>query len=240
MGVSTMKKSLRLTLLAGGLLGLSALAAAGEHLGPAAEAEAWTPQALHVELADVGLGDPVNGRQVHEALMCASCHGEAGVAPSRNYPSLAGQRAEYTYKVLLDYRDARRHEGTGQAEIMFHLVQLMTEADMRDVASYYAGLPLPGPVAGARETLAVTLVRHGDPTRLITPCASCHGAAGEGGINETPALAGQVRAYFVRTMQAFREGARVNDVYEGMGQFTHELSDEEIRALADYYAALGE
>lgn len=235
-----MKNSLRLTLLAGGLLGLSAVAVAGEHPGAVKEAEPWAPYALQLELADLEQGDPVNGRQVHEALMCTSCHGEAGVAPSRNYPSLAGQRAEYTYKVLLDYRDQRRHEGTGQAEIMVHLVQLMSEQDMLDVARYYESLPLPEAVPADTTDVALQLVRHGDPVRLITPCASCHGATGKGGINETPALAGQVREYFVRTMRAFREGVRGNDVYEGMGQFTHELSDTEIQALADYYAALGE
>jgi cytochrome c553 len=123
---------------------------------------------------------------------------------------------------------------------MVNIARLLSEQDMRDVAAYYAILPLPpAEPVGEVSAPAVALVREGDPKRLITPCASCHGVAGEGGINETPALAGQVPEYFVRTMQAFRAHQRDNDLYQGMAQFTHRLSDEEIEALARYYAALG-
>jgi cytochrome c553 len=41
------------------------------------------------------------------------------------------------------------------------------------------------------------MVSKGDPTRLLTACASCHGVNGLGGTNETPALAGQVKDYFI-------------------------------------------
>lgn len=236
-----MHSTLKSFLITGALLAATPALAAGGHGGLGGEAPAWTPSTLRAKLVEVERGDARRGQELHRALMCASCHGDGGVAPSRNYPSLAGQRAEYTYKQLIDYRDARRHEGTGQAEIMVKIAQLMTEQDMRDVAAYYASLPAAAPLAaedGSGEVLR--LVRHGDPVRLITPCASCHGVQGEGGVNETPALAGQVHEYFVRTMQAFRRGARDNDLYDGMGQFVHDLDDAEIEALAAYYAGVKE
>jgi cytochrome c553 len=206
-----------------------------------AAAPAWSPRGLHQTLADMPAGDAERGAALHEQMFCAACHGASGVAPSRNYPSLAGQRVEYTYKMLLDYRDARRNEHTGQARVMAEIVRLLDEQDMADVAAFYARQPLPpGAVTAEQLRAAERLARKGDPKRLLTPCASCHGANGEGGRNDTPALAGQVPEYFIRTMHAYRHGARDNDVNEGMSQFARELSDEEVRSLASYYAAMGD
>lgn len=196
---------------------------------------AWTPARLHAEFAGMPAGDPERGRRRHGELFCASCHGARGESPSRHWPSLAGQRAPYTYKMLLDYRAGQRHEDA-RAEMMVVLARLMTEQDMADVAAFYAAQPLPDSAPLQPEHPASTLVRRGDPVRLITPCASCHGVEGQGGRNETPALAGQRPEYLVRTLQAFRADARRNDVHQGMAQFAWELSDAEIQALADYYA----
>ena len=221
------------SILGAGLLFLSFSTLASGPIPHVPEATAWERSDLRAQLSEM-TGDPRRGQQVHGALMCASCHGETGLSPSRNYPHLAGQRAEYTYKQLLDYRDGRRHEGTGQAQIMYKLAQLLDERDMQDLAAFYAAQPLPeakGPSVPAPE-----LVREGDPDRLITGCASCHGLDGQGGRNETPALAGQEPHYFIRTMRAFREHVRTNDLDEGMAQFAALLSDEEIEALARYYA----
>lgn len=224
------------------VLGTVLTALASSEVAPSAPA--WTPATLHQSLADMPAGDVQRGQAIHARLLCASCHGETGVAPSRNYPSLAGQREAYTYKMLLDYRDARRNEQTGQANIMLEIVRLMTEQDMADVAAFYAaqagpqsGLANPGKADDATQAVE-RLVRKGDPSRLLTPCASCHGAAGEGGKNETPALAGQVREYLVRTLRAYKAGLRDNDVNEGMAQFAASLTEQEIEALAAYYASL--
>jgi len=219
------------------LLCLSLAAIASDSPFAVPDTDPWQRSELLGQLATVAKADPRRGKDLHESLMCASCHGASGVSPSRNYPHLAGQRAEYTYKQLHDYRSGRRHEGTGQAQIMHKLAQLLDEQDMRDLAAYYANEPLPVPANAERAHPAVPdIARRGDPERLLTACASCHGLDGQGGINDTPALAGQEPAYFVRTMNAFRDAARRNDLDEGMAQFATQLSDEEIKALADYYA----
>lgn len=219
------------------LLCLSLAASAGDAPFAVPDADPWQRSELLGKLATVSQADPRRGKELHEGLMCASCHGPSGVSPSRNYPHLAGQRAEYTYKQLLDYRSGRRHEGTGQAQIMYKLTQLLDEQDMRDLAAYYASEPLPVAAnEGGAHPPVPDIARRGDPGRLLTACASCHGLHGQGGLNETPALAGQEPAYFIRTMGAFRDAARRNDLYEGMAQFAQHLSDAEIEALADYYA----
>jgi cytochrome c553 len=199
----------------------------------------WSTIELHKTLAAMPEANITRGKQLHKDIMCASCHGEAGVAPSRNYPSLAGQRSEYTYKILLDYKAYRRNEGIPRTQVMNTISQLMSQQDMADVAVYYASLPLPKTtVIGEQLEKIEKLVRKGDPSRLITACASCHGVKGQGGINETPALAGQIQDYFISTMRAYKDGIRINDVEQGMAQFAAVLSEHEINALARYYSSL--
>lgn len=203
-----------------------------------------TPSVADVRatLAQMPRGDVQRGKQLNQSLMCASCHGDAGVAPTQNWASLAGQRAAYTYKSLLDYQRGGRHENP-RATLMRVAVKGMSPQDMADVAAYYASLPAkaaPAPrLDAAAHARADRLARRGDPTRLLTPCASCHGAAGQGGVNETPALAGQSVGSFVRTMQDYRDGKRVTDANQGMRQFAERLTMQEIRELASYYASMG-
>ncbi|MDP3425540.1 MAG: c-type cytochrome [Burkholderiaceae bacterium] len=206
---------------------------------------AWTPASLRSTLADLPRGDPAAGQRVHEQLFCASCHGDKGVAPTQNWPHLAGQRAAYTAKMLLDYQDKRRLEGK-RAELMHDIAVMMTPQHIADVAAFYAaqpapqadGTPRPKPERQPNDVAAETLVRFGDKSRLITPCASCHGVAGQGGKLEASALAGQNPLYFVRTLLDYQSGVRHNDSVKGMRASAKKLSRSEIEALATYYADL--
>lgn len=229
-----------ITLLAGLLL--INLAQAAPHALTTMPAVTPSVAQVRATLAGMPRGDAKRGKALNQSLMCASCHGDTGVAPTGNWTSLAGQRAAYTYKSLLDYQQGGRLEH-GRAQLMAVAVQGMSRQDMADVAAYYASQPAsaaPAPkLTAAARKQAELLVRRGDPARLITPCASCHGAAGQGGINETPALAGQTVGGFTRTLLDYREGRRVTDAQQGMRQFARRLTRQEIDALAAYYAELG-
>lgn len=192
---------------------------------------AWTSEARAI----VRSGDPARGQKL--AAQCAGCHGDKGVSPTPLFPSLAGQLARYTYKQLKDYKDGKRADNP----MMSGLAKPLDDQKMADLAAFYAAQPLPSgkPSDGDSEDTAQTLVWRGDGTRLIAPCASCHGRTGEGKIVDVPALAGQQASYFSQTMQAFKTGKRANDTYKRMRLIASELTDEEIKNLADYYAAMG-
>lgn len=229
-----------MTLMSGLLAAaMSATAVAGEH-GSGKEAEAWSAASLRQALDNMPAGDVSRGEKLHGDLFCASCHGEKGEAFTMNWPSLTDQRAKYTYKMLLDYKNNLRNEDA-RGNLMVEMAQFLSEQDMADLSAFYAAQPLAEPPAEKVEVGEdiEKLVRQGDPKRLVTPCAACHGVNGEGGLNETPALAGQTPEYFIRTMKAYRDGDRTNDLYSGMSIFTKNLTDEEIESLANYYAALG-
>ncbi|MBF6057368.1 cytochrome c4 [Thiomicrorhabdus sp. HH1] len=212
-------------------------ALASEH-GHAAKAEPWTLAKWDQTAANLPGGNAAKGEALHKNNFCMACHGAEGVAPSRNAPSLAGNTVEYTYKTLKDYQSTLRNEGNGKSAVMITAAQTLSDQDIADLAAYYASQVIPAkPTPMTVDPAIELLVRKGDFNRMITPCASCHGAHGEGK-DITPALAGQTPEYFVRTMHAYKNGHRTNDINEGMSQFTHDLTDAEIEALAEYYASL--
>lgn len=188
-------------------------------------------------------GDPARGAELHETWWCSSCHGTEGTSWSFNYPSVAGQAAVYVYKTLADYRDNRRVEGDGRWDSMAATVRTLTDQDLADLAAYYAAQDGPPADAAAAQAAAetpaavMTLIRKGDPDRLMTACASCHGVGGRGGKPEVPRLAGLEPAYLERTLRLFHSGARASDTDRNMRFFADRLSDAEITALAAYYAA---
>lgn len=221
---------------------LAAPLMAAEHGAAAAQGPssnvAWTTEQMRF----VAKGDAGRGGELNRKLFCASCHGDAGIAQSGNWPSIAGQRAEYTFKMLKDYKDGKRH-GSQTAEIMASVAQLMSDQDMADIAQFYASFELPKLPTGVSFDAALAdkakpVVVRGDGKRLLAPCQACHGPNGEGAVTDTPALAGQTPNYFIKTMREYKSGARASDVYSRMRLIAQSLSDEEIEQIAHYYAGL--
>lgn len=68
---------------------------------------------------------------------------------------------------------------------------------------------------------------------LASSCAACHGTNGHS-VGGTPSLAGLERLYFIEQMHQFQTGERPSTV---MMQHASGYTEEEIRLLADYFAA---
>jgi cytochrome c553 len=69
---------------------------------------------------------------------CAGCHGPSGAGVPAQYPRLAGQYAEYTAAQLKSFHDGQRANDTNR--MMRAIASKMTEAEMRAVSDYIAGL----------------------------------------------------------------------------------------------------
>lgn len=65
-------------------------------------------------------------------------------------------------------------------------------------------------------------------------CAACHGADGNSVTPEWPNLAGQHQSYFVRQLEAYRDGERLD---AGMQGFSATLSLEDMHDIAAFYAS---
>lgn len=66
-------------------------------------------------------------------------------------------------------------------------------------------------------------------------CAACHGVLGIATAPDAPHLAGQPDFYVAAQLRAYRSGARQHPV---MNVIAKPLSDEDIAALAAWYASL--
>ena len=82
------------------------------------------------------------------------------------------------------------------------------------------------------------MVEQGDGKRILPPCFVCHGGKGQGEKQDIPALAGQQADYFARTLLEYKNGQRHNDIYSRMRLIAQQLSEEEIKELAQYYQQL--
>jgi len=71
--------------------------------------------------------------------------------------------------------------------------------------------------------------------RKALACQTCHGLDGVAKLPDAPNLAGQPEPYLVRELNAYRSGARRNEV---MSVAAKSLSDADIRDLAAYYSAI--
>jgi len=200
---------------------------------------AWTVETHSlVKAGDPKIGSEIELVETEDVNACADCHGEKGAEPDREkHPTLAGQVAAYTFKQLRDYKD-----GSRKNRRMSEAVERLTDEQLAALAAWYARQPIPKVEVDEDETVSedtLKLVFRGDKTRLIQPCASCHGARGEGAIIDVPAIAGQNVKYFVNTMKDYAKGKRANDVYSRMRIIAKELTRDEINELAVYYARLG-
>jgi cytochrome c553 len=200
---------------------------------------AWTVETHSlVKKGDPKIGSEIETVETEDVNACIDCHGERGAEPDRDkHPTLAGQIAAYTFKQLRDYKD-----GSRENRKMSEAVERLTDEQLAALAAWYADQPIPKVEVDEDETVSedtMKLVFRGDKTRLIQPCASCHGPRGEGAIIDVPAIAGQNVKYFVNTMKDYAKGKRANDVYSRMRIIAKSLTREEIDELAVYYARLG-
>ncbi len=189
---------------------------------------AWTPETL----AFVRNGDAEKGKKIAES--CEACHAATPENAESEFPYLQGQTATYLYKQLHDYKSGSRSN-----EIMVGISAGLSDQDMADVSAWYSRQP-PPPAKKADEIPDTIgkLVDRGDGARIVAPCAVCHGRAGESQVLDTPVLAAQKAAYLEQTMLAYKSEARHNDIYRRMRLIVQQLSDEEIKQLARYYAGL--
>ena len=72
---------------------------------------------------------------------CVACHGPGATHRNPIYPELAGQFADYLVLQLELFKKAHRG-GSAYAHLMRTVAARLTSEQMRDVALYYASLPM--------------------------------------------------------------------------------------------------
>ncbi len=182
-------------------------------------------------------GDANAGKQ--KAAVCSACHGANGISPASMFPNLAGQRAEYLYWQLVEFKREARPESP-----MTSQVANLDDATLRDLAAWFASLPAASPGSAAHSASSErgsVLYRDGDPSLGIPPCQGCHGAGGEGhawAANDAsyrtyPMLRGQHADYIAQRLKDFREGKHLSSSSDRvMTPVARTLDEDAIKAVA--------
>jgi cytochrome c553 len=194
---------------------------------------------LVVAFDTAGAQDVAKAQQI-AGQVCAACHAADGNSAVAANPKIAGQIPEYLSKQLADFKPQPGKKPARESAMMTPMVANLSEADMKNLAAYYAGQKL-RPAAAADKDLAALgqkLWRGGNGVTGVPACAGCHGPAGAGMPSQYPRIAGQFAEYIVAQLKAFKEGARANDPNGMMRGVTARMSEREIRAVAEYAAGL--
>lgn len=161
------------------------------------------------------MGDRDAGRKI--SGQCRTCHGADGFATIPIAPHIGGEPESYLRAQLTAFRD-----GTREHEMMTIVAANLSDQQIADLAAWYGGH------AARAELIA-------DAAGAPELCVACHGADGMHLAEDVPNLAGETNIYIDTQLKAFRSGQRTHDV---MSAVAADLTNEEIRAYADWYAAV--
>jgi cytochrome c553 len=178
------------------------------------------PSAIGVAKAAPAGPDPASAGKA-AAAGCAGCHGDTGITKIPGMPSLVGLDPKYLVASLNAYKSGQRKH-----DMMKTLVSALSEADMNNIALFYA-LQKPGKAQTPSP---------GDQAAGKAAAAACSGCHGEGGVSAnptTPSLAGQDAQYFAAAMRAYKDGPRSDATMKGLAA---SVDDNTIKNLAAYYA----
>jgi cytochrome c553 len=188
----------------------------------------WAAAALCVA---AGAAAPVAFAGIEEgrvkAQACVACHGADGNSPAPAFPSIAGQPRQFIEMSLIMFREGRRIN-----EAMKPLVDKLSNADVRDLAQYFASLKMAPPSVQA----APEVVARGKAITEGNNCVQCHSATLTGQ-QHIPRLAGQHRDYLLAQLKGFKAGTRAD--FDGtMTSAAQALAVQDLELVADYLSTL--
>jgi cytochrome c553 len=198
---------------------------------PTAPIDMESPEAIKLR---TGNGNPEAGKE--KAQLCQGCHGEWGNSVDPVIPKLAGQYSFYISKQLRNYQTGERTH-----QIMNAMAATVSDEELADISAYFASQTKMSGRRVAENQLGKKLFIKGDISRSIIACVNCHGVNGKGrlpGTSMFPVIGGQHKDYLLGQLINFREANRTNSASGIMNITTKSLTDEEIKALAEYISEL--
>lgn len=164
--------------------------------------------------------DPVAAGKA-AAAACGACHGEDGVSKTPGMPSLTGLDPKYFVVAVKAYVNGQRNN-----DMMKSLAGSLTDADLNNVALYYA-LQKPRraetPAAGDQAS----------GKKAAADCAGCHGEQGVSTNPANPSIAGQDAEYLLAALKAYKDGSRTEGT---MKNAVAKLEQTTMKNLAAFYA----
>jgi len=159
---------------------------------------------------------------------CLACHGENGVSPTPETPSLGGQPEAFLLYQLVWFREGQR-----DVPVMNEMMKGMSDDDLRAAGDFFAKLPPPPPPD-----------EPGDPQRMArgkalaekNRCGICHNPD-YSGHDQIPRLANQREDYLLKSLRNYKSDKRYGGRAE-MNEVLYPLNDDDLKMLAHYLAHL--
>jgi cytochrome c553 len=184
------------------------------------------------------VSDPAVSGKTLALQVCSTCHGITGESVSPAFPKLAGQQRDYLLAQLGDFKGHDRSDSKG-VQYMWGFTHISVK-QVEELAEYFSNQPAMRANNSDSTVLArgKTVFESGIPEKGVAQCAACHGSNAEGNA-VIPRLAGQHAAYITEQIKVFQlTDARPRGA--AMKQITHELSDADSFAVAQYLGSLGQ
>lgn len=203
------------------MLTMSSVAYANEHAATA-KPDSAKGEALYT-----------NGDAARGIVACASCHGAAGNSTITVNPKLAAQHDAYLVKQLTDFNSPTRSN-----PVMSTFAKAMNAEDIKNLAAYLSTQKSKPGAAKDKDIveLGKQIYRGGIAEKNVPACAGCHSPNGAGLPAQFPRIAGQHQDYTIAQLGNFRSGVRKNSAQ--MATISKRMSDDEMKAVADYVAGL--
>jgi cytochrome c553 len=186
--------------------------------------------------APLALAATANAADVAATVQtCATCHGVNGRSVSPTFPNLAAQTSPYLEAQLKAFKDESRADPDAQA-YMWGMAAQLSDAMISELGAYFAKqTAAPGkPGDSALIKRGKLVFEEGVPARQIPPCASCHGAHGEG-MATFPRLAGQHAPYLLKQLLVIQNALRNAPVMHGV---IKDLNKEQMLAVVAYLESI--
>lgn len=170
---------------------------------------------------------------------CSSCHGTAGAAVGEAIPTIGGQHKEYLKKAMLEMKpkvvNGKEQSPLRYSTLMQVFLKGYSEKEIEDMAEWYSSRPW----VNTSNKINQKLAAKGKASSNLETCVSCHAANGNNVEDkEIPRIGGQPSLYLYHAMLEYKNGKRNNNGRAPEMDVVKEISDEELRALAEYFSSL--
>ena len=185
----------------------------------------WIGAALALAISGAHASSSKSGEGFRLSQTCAGCHGTAGASPGNTIPIIGGQTAAYLADSMRAYKTDER-----QFYVMNIIAKAFVDSEIDAISDWLSSQPW------VNTETAIDSAKQAAGAALAAACVECHGVSGKG-TDLGPRIAGQPATYTVKVMGEYKAGSRGNSNAMQM-VIARTLSDEQIEALAHYYAGL--
>lgn len=166
--------------------------------------------------------------------LCVGCHNADGNSTIAENPKLAGLDADYILRQLKAFKSGKR-----ASPVMSAIIGQVDEKEFAQLASWFSEQKRTVGSSSDPELTAKgrQIYDEGIVATAVPSCSGCHNDDGSGN-DQFPRLAGQHATYVLSQLNNFKSGARNNDARQVMQAVAKRMSEQDMKAVAEYIATL--